>query len=124
VFQCKPIRAFWTFPPIADQECIDEGKLTLTCGLVNTIADVLVVILPIPLIAGLRLPLRRRIGAIILVSLGFVVCITGALRAYYTWYSLIHTYDETWNGFGIYVTATIEIDLGVVSSFKLIISTA
>lgn len=74
--------------------------------------------MPIPLIASLNLPLRQRIGAIILISLGFVVCVAGAIRSFYVWFSLIDTYDETWNGFGVYVAATIEIDLGVVSILR------
>lgn len=71
-------------------------------------------ILPIPLIAHLQLPLKRRIGAIILVSLGCIVCIAGAVRAYYSWLALIDTYDETWQSYGIYISATVEVDLGVI----------
>lgn len=118
IFQCKPISAFWTFPAIPGQ-CLDDGKVTLYCGIANTFADSLVVILPIPLIAQLDLPFRRRVGAIILVSLGFAVCVAGAVRAYFTWLSLIATYDETWNCFGLYISAAVEIDLGVARSIFL-----
>ena len=116
VFQCRPIQAFWTFPPIPHQKCLDEGWLTLGCGVANNIADIIVVVLPIPLIARLELPLRQRAGAIVLISLGLVVCVAGGARTYFTWYALIDNYDYTWNGFGIYVSAMIEVDLGVVSS--------
>lgn len=95
--------------------CLDEGAITLAGGIINTFADILVTIIPIPLIAKLQLPIRRRIGAIILVSLGFIVCIAGAVRAYYTWLSLISSYDQTWYCYGVWISAAIEIDLGVVS---------
>lgn len=115
IFQCVPIRAFWTFPPIPDQRCLDEGWATLGCGVANNVADIIVVALPIPLIARLQLPLRQRAGAIILISLGLIVCVAGGARTYFTWFALIDTYDYTWNGLGIYVSAMIEVDLGVVS---------
>jgi hypothetical protein len=86
---------------------------------VNTVADLLVTIQPIFLIATLELPLRRRIGAIILVSLGFVVCFAGGVRAYYTWRALIHSYDETWECYGMWFSGAIEIDLGIVSCLFL-----
>jgi hypothetical protein len=117
VFQCLPVRASWTFPPISDQRCLDDWWSTLFCGVANNIADILVVALPIPLIAKLQIPLKQRAGAIVLISLGLIVCVAGGVRTYFTWYALIKTYDYTWNGFGIYVSAMVEIDLGVVSTF-------
>jgi hypothetical protein len=99
-----------------DSYCLDEGRITLGGGIANTFADLLVTIQPIFLIWNLDLPPRRRFGAIVLVSLGFVVCIAGAVRAYYTWRSLIHSYDETWECYGMWLSGAVEIDLGVVSS--------
>lgn len=89
--------------------------MTLGCGIANTFADLLVTIIPIPLIARLELPRRRRIGAIVLVGTGFIVCAAGAARAFYTWRSLISSYDQTWESYGMFMGAAVEIDLGVVS---------
>ena len=116
IFQCSPIRAMWTWPPIQGARCINEGRWTFVCGIINTIADIFVVVLPIPIIYKLRLPLRKRIGAIILVSLGFLVCVVGVVRAYFVWLSLMHSYDVTWNGYGALVAATVEIHVGLVGS--------
>jgi hypothetical protein len=115
IFQCAPIRAMWTWPPVKGARCINEGQWTFVCGIINTIADVFVVVLPIPIISKLCLPLRKRIGAILLVSLGFLVCIVGGVRAYFVWLSLIHSYDVTWNGYGALVAATVEVHVGMVS---------
>ena len=120
IFQCSPIRAMWTWPPVQGARCINEGRWTFVCGIINTIADIFVVVLPIPIIYKLRLPLRKRIGAIVLVSLGFLVCIVGIVRAYFVWLSLIHSYDVTWNGYGALVAATVEIHVGLVSTMFLV----
>lgn len=115
IFQCSPIRAYWTYPILPNQKCISEGKLTLGCGVVNTFLDLLTTTIPIPLIINLQLPLRRRLGAIVLVSLGLIVTIAGAVRTYYTWQGLLASYDQTWYSYGLWISAAIEIDLGVVS---------
>lgn len=94
--------------------CLDEGKITLGAGIVNSVADLETAILPIPLIAKLQMPVRRRIGVMILLSLGFIVVIAGAVRSYFVWYSLIKSYDMTWYCYPLWICAAVEIDLAVV----------
>lgn len=120
VFLCTPIRAIWTLPAVPGARCYNDGWWTFVCGLLNTLADLLVVVLPIPIIYRLMIPLRKRLGAIVLVSLGFLVCIAGIVRAYFVWLSLIHSYDVTWNGYGTLVAATVEIHVGLVRCSDLI----
>lgn len=91
--------------------------MTVGGGIANTAADLVVTIIPIPLIARLELPRRRRIGAFIFVGTGFLICAAGAARAFYTWRSLVSSYDQTWESYGMFMSAAIEIDLGVVRSF-------
>lgn len=113
----SPIRAFWVWPRMPNSRCWDDGMLTLACGVANTVADLLVTVIPIPLIARLELPRRRRIGAFIFVGTGFLICAAGVIRAFYTWRSLISSYDQTWESYGMFMSAAIEIDLGVVGYF-------
>lgn len=112
----RPIKAFWTFPMMEGAHCLDEGKITLGAGIVNCAADLWTAILPIPLIARLQMPFRRRVGVMVLLSLGFIVVITGGIRSYFVWYSLIRTYDMTWYCYPLWICAAVEIDLAVVCS--------
>ncbi|KAF2101222.1 hypothetical protein NA57DRAFT_33665, partial [Rhizodiscina lignyota] len=114
VWQCKPIAAFWTFPIMPGSHCIDEGRITLGCGIVNTVADLITAVLPIPMILRLKMPLRRRIGVIFLLGMGFIVVIAGAVRSYFVWRSLISSYDLTWYSYGLWISAAVEVDLGVI----------
>lgn len=84
-------------------------------GIVNSVADLLTTVLPIPIIMRLQMPLRQRIGVSILLSLGFVATIAGSIRTYYTWKSLIESWDETWNAYPLWIAAAVELDLGLVS---------
>lgn len=65
---------------------MNEGKLTLACGVINCFLDLLVTTLPIPMVLMLKMHMRQRIGVIFLLSLGFVVTIAGIVR-----YACIHT---------------------------------
>jgi hypothetical protein len=76
--------------------CLDEGVITLLGGCINCAADLWTAVLPIPMIMKLQMPLRRRIGVIILLSFGFIVVIAGGVRSYFVWYSLIKSYDQTY----------------------------
>ena len=95
-------------------KCLNEGTVTLVAGILNCISDLLVTILPIPIIMSLRMPLRQKLGVTSLLSLGFVVTIAGVVRTYYIWKTLLDTYDETWDSMPLYICATVEIDLAVL----------
>ena len=70
------------------------------------------------MIARLKMPLGRRIGVCVLLGLGFIVVIAGSVRSYFVWKSLIASYDLTWYSFGLYISAAVEIDLGVVRTAR------
>ena len=82
----------------------------------NSFSDLLTTILPIPIVMRLQMPLRQRIGVCVLLCLGFVVTVAGALRTYFIWRSLIDSWDQTWYAYPLWIAAAIEIDLAVVSS--------
>ncbi|KAK5148889.1 hypothetical protein LTR04_000378 [Oleoguttula sp. CCFEE 6159] len=110
----SPVEAYWTFPPIKGSKCLDEGTVTLAAGVINCVADLLVTVLPIPIIMQLQMPIRQRIGVIFLLSLGFIVTIAGVVRTYFIWKSLVNSYDETWFAYPLWIAAAVEIDLAVI----------
>ncbi|TKX25240.1 hypothetical protein C1H76_2473 [Elsinoe australis] len=114
VFICLPVKAYWTWPPIPTQKCIDEGLVTLIAGVINSVTDLLVTLLPVPLIMRLRLPVKQRLGVLVLLCLGIVVTAAGVIRTYYIWKSLIGSWDITWYAFHLWIAACVEIDLAVL----------
>ncbi|TKA78707.1 hypothetical protein B0A49_02522 [Cryomyces minteri] len=114
IWQCSPIEAYWVFPPIKDSKCLDEGTVTLAAGVINCVADLLVTVLPIPIVMQLQMPIRQRIGVIFLLSLGFIVTNAGVVRTYFIWKSLVKSYDETWFAYPLWIAAAVEIDLAVI----------
>lgn len=82
-------------------KCLSEGITTLIPGALNCVTDLLVTFLPVPIIMRLNMPLKQRIGVTVLLSLGLVVTVAGVIRTYYIWRTLMGTYDETWDSFGL-----------------------
>lgn len=114
VFLCVPVRAYWAIPLVDNAKCLNEGDVTLAGGVVNCVSDLMVTLLPIPIVMKLNMPLRQRIGVIVLLSLGIVVTIAGIVRTYFIWKSLIESYDITWYSYQLWISATVEVDLAVL----------
>lgn len=115
----RPIKAYWVLPPIKGSRCVDEGTSNLPISIVNTVCDLIVTVTPIPIVMKLQMPIRQRIGVVILLSLGLVVTIAGVMRNVYIYKSLIGTYDETWYAYPLWISTLVELDLAVVCTLNL-----
>ena len=67
----------------------------------------------------LQMPFRRRLGVMLLLSVGFIVTIAGVVRTYYCWKGLMDSWDQTWFTFPLWISAAVEVDLAVVSCIKI-----
>ncbi|KAH9868670.1 hypothetical protein J1614_007742 [Plenodomus biglobosus] len=110
---CHPVKNYWTLTAPANS-CMDEGYVTLVCGILNCVADFATTITPIPLVMGLHMPRRQRIAVAILFGLGIIVTVAGVVRTWYIYASLIKSYDQTWYAYPLWIAAAVEIDLGVI----------
>jgi hypothetical protein len=81
---------------------------------VNIFDDLLTTIVPMPLIWRLKLRKRQRIAVISIFGLGIIADIVGAVRTYYVWTMIYNSYDVTWGSWPISLTASIEINIGLV----------
>ncbi|KAF1988795.1 hypothetical protein K402DRAFT_419144 [Aulographum hederae CBS 113979] len=116
IFQCLPPKAYFTFPPPPNAKCMNEGKSLVASAVINTLAELLLAVLPIPMILQLQLPLRTRWATAGLLCLGFLVVIAGCVRTYYVWLNMLGTYDMTWYSDAHWISALVELDLGIVST--------
>jgi hypothetical protein len=83
-------------------------------GIASNFADVLVTILPIPLVLRLSMPLRQRIGVVILFSLGSFAVAAGCVRTYYIWDMYYRSYDVSWLCTPLYIVTSVEMSVGLV----------
>ncbi|KAH6966704.1 integral membrane protein [Fusarium venenatum] len=119
--QCRPLHLYWTISH-EKQNCIDEPAHLLAAGTINTVTDLLVVILPLVIFIKLQGPnsmlSRRQVFIVnILFAAGFFATIAGAVRTYVTWrmtsapdFNITHWFWLTW------LSSMIEIYVGIIAA--------
>lgn len=109
----RPISDFWKLTLESQPTCFDDASLLLAGGILNTLSDFLVVILPIPRVLMLHLPSRQRAIIAILLGIGAMVTIAGAARTYFTYVSATSN-DRTWSLHRAWVSGSLELYIGIV----------
>ena len=71
IFSCRPINKSWDVF-ITHGTCLNTRLITLVAGAINTVSDLLILILPQRLIWGLQSPLRKKLAVSGLFSLGLL----------------------------------------------------
>ena len=59
IFECHPIAKFWD--PLIEGKCVDVAGLYLANGILNVIADFLVLLVPIPMLVTLHVSTRHKV---------------------------------------------------------------
>lgn len=94
--------------------CFDQASFSLSTAGISVFTDVSILMVPIAMMWNLRMPLRRKIAVVFVLSLGWVVAIVGIIRIKYFvdfWYgnfpdpswSLWNTLSGVENGVAIMV---------------------
>ncbi|TLS28994.1 hypothetical protein PpBr36_00347 [Pyricularia pennisetigena] len=111
--QCMPLDLFWT-PSFTPQNCINQADHLLAAGIINTVTDFIIVLLPIKTILGLNLPRRQLVGIQVLLGGGVLATIVGAVRVYFTWESHHATDgDITWRSHLVIALSALELYIGI-----------
>ncbi|KZL72587.1 short-chain dehydrogenase/reductase SDR, partial [Colletotrichum tofieldiae] len=82
IFSCHPIHKNWQIDPDPGNLCqpaISKINILVTVVL-NVITDLYLLSIPIPMLWGAQLPLRKKLGLIVLFSGGIFVTMAGILR--------------------------------------------
>ena len=86
----------------------------MSFGIITVFLDFFLLFLPIPIVWGLQLPRKQRIAVCCLFFTGFIVCIAGIIQIYYVHRALVASYDETWEGWPLWIASAVEVDLGIL----------
>jgi hypothetical protein len=65
---CKPVEFNWDKSIVGS--CEGQNTAYLVAGITNLVIDVFVVVMPMPMLFGLRMSLRKRLGVVGMFSLG------------------------------------------------------
>jgi len=67
-----------------------------------------------PIVFALQIPRRQQVILMMIFGAGSVVCVAGICRAYFT-YKTTSTYDRTWQSYGLWISGSLELYIGMVS---------
>ncbi|KAL9035659.1 MAG: hypothetical protein Q9214_006478, partial [Letrouitia sp. 1 TL-2023] len=97
-FSCKPVSEFWNIysPVLNNPHCVNILVLDLFNGAWSVFEDVIIWLLPIPVVWKLKVPFSRKVGLYSLIAISFVAVLAAILRLNTTviW---IHSIDISWN---------------------------
>ncbi|KFY79925.1 hypothetical protein V499_01183 [Pseudogymnoascus sp. VKM F-103] len=110
IFQCNPVSDYWD---PSSKNCYPAEIALFLHGLTNTITDIYVYVLPMRLVWKTNLPKRKRLELVGIFGAGFLVCVAGGIRLYYT-IATQTSDDSTWVGYYMYTWEAIEVNLGIV----------
>jgi hypothetical protein len=115
----SPVSAYWTLS-FTKQKCINEEAHVLAAGVINTVTDFIIVLLPIQTVRNLNLPKKQRAAVYLLFTGGLLASIAGAVRTYFTWrLTSSPDHDITWNSYYVMLLSSIELFVGIVWRFVL-----
>ncbi|PWY63651.1 hypothetical protein BO83DRAFT_411832 [Aspergillus eucalypticola CBS 122712] len=79
IFPCQPIAKNWDLT-ITTGHCVDRSGFYLATAITNTVSDIILIIIPIPVIVKLKLPLIQKLGVGCMFGIGCLTIITSIIR--------------------------------------------
>ncbi|EKG16265.1 hypothetical protein MPH_06519 [Macrophomina phaseolina MS6] len=93
-YACQPIEKYWDLT-ITYGHCIDRPKIYMFAGVMNTLTDATILLLPIFMMWNLRLRLRQKIAVVLIMMTGGFVLVVSIIRVSMT-AELSQKLDKTW----------------------------
>jgi len=130
IFQCSPVRAGYAYPTPANASCTDIVTLYLSSAPVNIITDIAILLLPMPILTGMRLPRKQKIILVVTFSFGIFVAVVDVIRIAYLQQAsrnrlslagngtgqtrVVEDNDFSWYASLSFMWSAVEVNLGIV----------
>ncbi|KAJ5594149.1 uncharacterized protein N7459_000357 [Penicillium hispanicum] len=80
---CVPIRDFWSLDyAVHTEHCLPQGAVWFSNAAMQILTDIIILILPMPLLSKLQLPTRQKAGVMLVFGVGICVIATSSARLY------------------------------------------
>ncbi|KAG6354442.1 hypothetical protein INS49_004459 [Diaporthe citri] len=112
IFACDPIERSFDIT-ITTGSCINSAALYIATAAANITSDVILFILPIPMVVKLQVPLKQKIGLMFIFGIGSITIVTSILRAAVL-PSLLTSTDPTWDVSYASLLIVVEANLIIV----------
>ncbi|KAL8897720.1 MAG: hypothetical protein Q9207_007072 [Kuettlingeria erythrocarpa] len=96
IFQCTPPAAVWDLKlRMQTNNCISLIKIEIAIGGFNIPTDIIILLLPAPMLWKLQMPWSRKLGLMAILATGIFVCATAIIRQAII-VSTLHDADQAW----------------------------
>ncbi|KAJ4989116.1 integral membrane protein [Stagonosporopsis vannaccii] len=107
---------------VKEGQCLNKAALYIATAALNIITDLMVIVLPIPMVLGLQMSRSRKVMLVLLFSVGFITCITSAVRVALL-PPMLTTKDSSWDtvypSLWILIEASMIIITGTLPTMRL-----
>ncbi|KAH9205839.1 hypothetical protein DL95DRAFT_235651, partial [Leptodontidium sp. 2 PMI_412] len=114
VFSCHPVAFFWN-REIRGGTCMDVNKLAYANSAMSIIQDLLIVILPLPVLAGLNMGRKKKIGIGFMFAVGSFGCVVSMIRLK-SLLSFGNSLDPSWDYVNVVIWTIVELAVAMVCS--------
>ena len=93
-FYCTPV--YKAYMPQVDGDCLNPARLYMATASLNIVTDVMLFVLPIPMVLHLRMGKAQKVGAVVIFGIGSVTVATSGVRLFYL-IKVLNTKDLSWD---------------------------
>ncbi|KAK2015235.1 hypothetical protein LZ32DRAFT_636537 [Colletotrichum eremochloae] len=111
VFQCRPIESNWD--RYIEGQCFNVTAIAYVGAVCSILADVLLVILPIPEVLKLQLSGKNKTALFFLFALGSLACVASIVRLQYL-VSFANSYDASYENVMTVIWSAVELNLAII----------
>lgn len=109
IFACSPIRAGWDIT-ILDAKCINRSALFQSTAILGVVTDVLIILIPIPMIIKLHMSRAKKVGLLLMFTVGSATVITSIVRLVLL-ITILTDADQSWGGGPVCLWICVEANL-------------
>jgi hypothetical protein len=115
IFQCTPVSYNWEGwkGGFASHKCVEINTLVLTAAGFSIGLDSIILILPLPLLFGLRMSWKSKAAILVMFSLGIFVLITACVRLRYI-ILYKQSLNPTWDHTDVLIWSGIEVAVSMI----------
>lgn len=111
-FDCKPVYYTWHFS-VDHFDCIEITQINVAIGAINIFTDLIIMIMPLPLVWQLQLAKTQKAGLLVVFSTGALICITTIVREVIVVRTNKES-DQPWVVADEVIWLTVELNIGII----------
>ncbi|KAF2503195.1 hypothetical protein BU16DRAFT_448722 [Lophium mytilinum] len=113
IFQCSPVASYYSPEKYPNHTCVNQPVFSYATAALNSFSDFIIFLWPIRDLWLVQIPMKQRLGLILMFGFGVIVCIAGICRVWFmsVYYS---TYDVPYNGATLTTITAIEMTVGII----------